>query len=144
MADSPQLGPAGGFFVGEFKPPIEAGQYVRWTTTEHVYEGQVLDVQGQSVVIQWLGRDLPQVFPLSEQYFPPRGTGLQVIDKPRSADRVERDRKAGKMSIKRAASLLGVEPKRIRAMLRSGSIRGERVDGKWAVVNGEDVMARLP
>ena len=140
MAEYGQLPPFS--LAPTFVNPLEVGQWIRWTTPDRIYEGQVLRVEGPSAVIHWLG-GAEQVFPVVEGYFPPYGTGIVVIDKPRKAEKIFRDSQAGLMSVPRAAALLGVEPKRVRAMLRGGQLRGEQVDGKWKVVNGEDVMARL-
>lgn len=137
--------------------------YVRWTTQDRIWEGQIVEVIGggtreildldgvirdvpvwPGIAVQWVGStDELKVFPVLQGYFPPQGTGLEVIPKPRSAERIARDAKAGVMSLKRAAALLGVEPKRVRAMIRGGLLRGHQVEGKWVSVNGEDVMAKL-
>lgn len=145
-------------------PHLEEGQYIRWTTPDRIYEGQIVEVVGAGtrmvydpvteeeyevpvwpgIKIQWMGQvGVESTFPVLHGYFPPQGTGLEIIPKPRSADRIARDARAGVMTVKRAAALLGVEPKRVRAMLRGGLLRGGQVEGKWVSVNGEDVMARL-
>lgn len=99
-----------------------------------------MQVDGPSVVVRWLGGD-EQVFPVIEGYLPPMASGeysMVAIPKPQRADRIERDQRRGRMSVIRASAILGTEPKRVRAMLRSGQLRGERRDGKWVSVELPD------
>lgn len=112
------------------------GEWIRWSTHDMLKEGQVVSAIGPSLVVRWLSGE-EQVFPIYEQYVPPRalGEGRMVrIEKPKEASRIERDIKRGRMSVQRAASSLGTTPKRVRAMLRAGQLRGHQTDGKWTHV----------
>lgn len=124
--------------------PFSSGDWVRWTTPHHIKEGQVSRVEGPSIVVDWMGGE-QQVFPTVDGYLPPMASAeyrIEIVSKPQRADRIERDQRRGHMSVARAAAILGTEPKRIRAMLRSGQIRGAQVDGKWAKVDSDDVMRK--
>lgn len=90
---------------------------------------------GCSIVVRWLGGD-EQVFPNVECYLRPFAdqARMEVITRPKEASRIEREVKRGVMSVHRAAASLGTTPKRVRAMLRSGQLQGERKDGKWVSV----------
>ena len=115
---------------------FERGDWLRWTTHDIAKEGEVVRVDGPSLVVRWMSGER-QVFPIYEQYVPPRAAGegrMVHIERPREASRIERDRRRGVMSVRRAAATLGVSPKRVRAMLRSGQLRGVQTDGKWTHV----------
>jgi hypothetical protein len=116
---------------------FEVGDWLRWTTPHHIKEGEVVLARGPSLVVRWLGGD-EQVFPVYEGYVHPRG-GLNArmdrIERPRGASRIERERKRGVMSVARASSILGTTPKRVRAQLRNGALKGVRKGGKWIAVD---------
>ena len=112
------------------------GDWLRWTTPQHVKEGQVVVSSGPSLVVEWLGGER-QVFPTYEGYVAPFASGeyrMEHIPRPPKASRIERDTKRGVMSIARAAATLGKTPKQIRAALRAGTLQGEQVDGRWVSV----------
>lgn len=106
-------------------------QWVQWQTDTSVKRGQIIHISSPSMVVRWLDGE-EQVFPVIEYTL--AMSELVVIERPKEALRVERDRKRGVMSIARAASTLGTTPKRVRAMLRSGELRGEQRDGRWVSV----------
>jgi hypothetical protein len=146
MAKYDRIDFAGRALLSTPPPDLVVGKWIRWTTPDRIFEGEIVALAFPSMVLHFVGQEaeIRKVFPLGiPSYFPPDGTGMEIIDKPRTAGQIERDAQKGKMSVKRASALLGVEPKRVRAMLRGGQIRGGQVDGKWSYVNGEDVMARL-
>lgn len=119
--------------------PFDKGDWIQWSTPTSVKRGQVVRAAGPSLVVRWLDGE-EQVFPVYEQYVPPRACGdsLMVrIERPREAVRIERDRRRGVMSVPRAAASLGVTPKRVRAMLRSGQLKGRQKNGKWILVDLE-------
>lgn len=116
---------------------LREGDWVRWTTPSQIKEGRIVTVSGPSVVVDWLGGG-QRVFPVVEGYLPPYGGReyrLEVIPRPQGASRIERDEARGVISVKRAAAILGTTPKAVRAMLRSGTLRGSRVNGRWESVD---------
>lgn len=119
--------------------PFKQGQWIQWQTEFTAKRGEVIVSQGPSIVVRWLGGG-EQVFPVVEGYVGPlagRGARMEVIERPREASRIERERKRGHMSVARAAASLGTSPKRVRAMLRSGQLQGVNKDGKWVSVELE-------
>lgn len=109
--------------------PFSEGQWVRWTTESQSKQGQVITIVGVSFIVRWLDGS-EQVFPVAEY----ARASMEIIERPREASRIERDRRKGVMSISRAAATLGTTPKRVRAMLREGKLEGEQRDGKWISV----------
>lgn len=118
---------------------FKVGQWILWTTTGQVKQGEIVRLSGPSMVVRWLDGS-EQVFPIYEQYIGARRSRdhrMDVIERPREASRIARDRKRGVQSVALAAASLGTTPKRIRAMLRAGQLKGEQVDGKWVSVDLE-------
>lgn len=117
--------------------PLRAGQWIRWSTLYNIKEGFILRSEGCSIEVEWLGGDR-QVFPNVEGFFPPyRGVTdcMEVIQRPKNATRMKREQSRGVISVARAAAILGIPQKRVRARLRSGSLKGVRGgDGKWKAV----------
>lgn len=116
--------------------PLEAGEWIRWTTLYTVKEGEILRSEGCSIEVEWLGGER-QVFPNVEGFFAPyRGVTdrMEVIERPKIATRMKREQHRGVISVQRAAAILGIAPKRVRARLRSGSLKGVQKDGKWVSV----------
>jgi hypothetical protein len=113
---------------------LEVGQWIEWQTDTSVKRGEVIEVQDPSFVVRWLGGE-EQVFPVIEYVL--SSSRLEIIRKPKEAARIERDRRKGVMSIQRAAASLGTTPKRIRAQLRDGKLKGVRQDGRWIAVELE-------
>lgn len=107
------------------------GQWVQWQTDSSVKRGEVIQVEDPSFVVRWLDGE-EQVFPVIEYAL--AMSHWAPIQRPKEASRIERDRRKGVMSITRAAASLGTTPKRVRAMLRSGQLRGEQRDGRWVSV----------
>jgi hypothetical protein len=123
--------------------PFHEGDWIQWSTPDQVKQGEILLSSGPSIVVRWLGGG-EQVFPVVEGYSHPYGGGayrMERIPRPRGASRIEREQRAGRMSVARASAILGVDQKRIRTMLRSGKLRGVQTDGKWTGVNAQDVEA---
>ncbi len=118
----------------DYKQPFEVGQWILWTTVGQVKQGQVVHARGPSMIVRWLD-GTEQVFPVVEYAHRTQSSRMEVTQRPREASRVERDRKRGVMSVQRAASALGTTPKRVRAMLRAGQLKGVRTDGKWTSVD---------
>jgi hypothetical protein len=117
--------------------PLETGQWIRWTTLYTVKEGLILRSEGCSIEVEWLGGER-QVFPNVEGFFKPyRGVTdrMTVIERPKNATRMKREQHRGVISVQRAAAILGIPPKRVRARLRSGSLKGVKKDGKWVSVD---------
>lgn len=110
---------------------FHTGQWVRWSYEGSVKEGQVISHEYPSFTVKWLGGS-EQVFPVFEY-----AKGMEVIGKPSRASSIERDQSHGVMSVRRAASILGTTPKRVRARLREGSLQGAQRDGKWVSVDFE-------
>lgn len=113
------------------------GDWIRWSTPHQVKEGLVVRAAGPSLVVRWLGGE-EQVFPVIEGYVGPYALGdarMFRIERPREANRIERDTRRGHMSVARAAAILGTSPKRVRAMLRAGQLQGEQQEGKWVSVD---------
>lgn len=110
---------------------FEVGRWVHWQTDSSVKRGQVIRVNPPSFVVRWLDGE-EQVFPVIEYALAMSHWAL--IERPKEAARIARDKARGVMSITRAAASLGTTPKRVRAMLRAGQLRGERKDGKWVSV----------
>lgn len=120
----------------DYVNPFEPGQWIRWITDHHVKDGQVVESVGPSVVIEWLGGDR-QVFPIVEAYVGPHRAvddRMVTIERPKNASRIERETRKGQMSVARAAAVLGIDQKRVRAKLRSGALRGVQREGKWVSV----------
>lgn len=119
--------------------PFRVGDWVRWTCFHTIKQGRVAEVEGPSLVVVWLDGQ-KQVFPVVEGYVNAGAHHrIEVIPRPPRAFSIERDAKQGRMSVQRAASVLGTTPKRVRAMLRAGQLEGSRNgDGKWdkVVLNG--------
>lgn len=111
--------------------PFSKGQWIRWTTDSWTKEGEVILVKGVSFVVRWLSGD-EQVFPVAEYAI--IGGCMGIIQRPKEARRIARDKARGVTSIAVAAATLGVTPKRVRAMLREGKLRGHRREGKWISV----------
>ena len=88
------------------------------------------------MIVRWLDGS-EQVFPVVEYAHRTHSSRMDRIERPREAGRIERDRKRGVMSVQRAASALGTTPKRVRAMLRAGQLKGHQRDGKWVSVELE-------
>jgi hypothetical protein len=123
----------------DYMQPFSVGQWILWTTHHHAKRGQIQQVSGPSIVVRWLDGE-EQVFPIVEAYVGPYALGdarMSVIERPKEATRIERERKRGVTSIAAAASVLGTTPKRIRAMLRGGQLEGVKKDGKWVSVELE-------
>lgn len=117
--------------------PFSVGHWIQWSTPHQVKRGEVIVSEGCSIVVRWLGGE-EQVFPNIEGYVDrsiTRDTRMELIERPKEANRIERERKRGVMSITRAAATLGVTPKRVRAMLRSGQLEGVQKEGKWMSVS---------
>jgi hypothetical protein len=98
--------------------------------------------EGPSIEVEWLGGDR-QVFPVVEGYVRGEHNRLAydrmvTIERPKEASRIERETRKGVMSVQRAAASLGVTPKRVRAMLRSGQLQGNQKEGKWVSVELQD------
>jgi hypothetical protein len=92
--------------------------------------------KGCSMMVRWLDGS-EQVFPVVEYAHRTESSRLDVIQRPKEALRVERDARRDVMSVARAASTLGTTSKRVRAMLRSGQLKGVQKDGKWVSVDLE-------
>jgi len=126
--------------------PFSVGDWIQWSTPEHVKQGKVVVSLGPSIKVEWLGGG-EQVFPIVEGYvrgpFASSSARIDIIQKPKGAARIEREVTVGRMSVARASALLGIEQKRIRGMLRSGALRGDQTDGKWTSVNAQDVMSKV-
>lgn len=121
--------------MGPMINPFRVGQWILWQTENSAKRGQVVLSEGPSIVVKWLGGE-EQVFPLVWPYTSSSsGARMSVIERPEEASRIERDESHGRMSVRRAASILGTTPKRVRAMLRDGQLRGVRSDGKWTEVD---------
>lgn len=118
--------------------PFRVGHWIQWTTEHQIKRGEVIFSGGVSLIIRWLDGE-EQVFPSVEHYydtdFAARNARMEIIERPREASRIEREAKRGVMSVSRAASALGTTPKRVRAMLRSGQLKGVSKDGKWVSVD---------
>ena len=115
--------------------PYQVGQWVQWSTFERVRRGEVIFSRGPSIIVRWLDGE-EQVFPLTEHLSGALDfkASMVVIQRPKEASRVEREARKGVMSVTRAASTLGTTPKRVRAMLRGGQLKGQQRDGKWVSV----------
>lgn len=114
--------------------PFTAGDWILWQTDHSVKRGQVTRSEGPSIVVKWLGGE-EQVFPLVWPYtHRSNDARMEIIQRPPEASRIERDESHGRMSVRRAAAILGTTPKRVRAMLRDGQLQGVRTDGKWSEV----------
>ena len=111
-------------------PPV--GTWVRWVDLETQREGEVIKSEWPSMVVRWLGVDLPQVFPLAYGYFD--ADMMEVIPRPPRASQIRRQQASGRLGIAAAAARLGTTQKRVRQRLRDGSLRGEQVDGRWVEV----------
>lgn len=123
--------------------PLQPGQWIQWSTPDQVKRGEVLVVSGPSIEVRWLGGG-GQVFPVVEGYFAPYGGSsyrMEVIPRPRGASSIDREQQRGRMSVARAAAILGTDKKRIRALLRSGALEGVQVEGKWTQVDADGVEA---
>ena len=124
----------------DYVNPFQPGQWIRWITHQHVKEGQVVISKGCSIVVEWVGGER-QVFPVVEAYVGPYRAvddRMVVIERPKNALRIERETKRGVMSVARAAAILGIDQKRVRARLRSGVLKGVQRDGKWVGVELSD------
>jgi hypothetical protein len=116
----------------KFRP----GDWLRWSTPTSVKEGEVIAASGPSMVVRWLSGE-EQTFPIYDIYVQSHvgvGDRMVRIERPKEASRIERDRARGVMSVRRAAASLGVSPKRVRAMIRSGQLKGVQKEGKWVSV----------
>lgn len=114
--------------------PFQVDQWIQWRTDNLVKRGRVVESIGPSIVVEWMGGGR-QVFPLVWPYLTQSiDARMEVIERPREAAGIERDERRGVISVRRAASILGTTPKRVRAMLRDGQLEGERREGKWASV----------
>lgn len=110
----------------------EKGQWIRWLDTDVQREGQLLRVLYPSFTVKWLGIEEPQRFPWGCASWPRRD--MEIISRPPSASKVDREKREGRVGIGTAAASLGVSPKRVRQMLRDGKLEGTRKEGKWVAV----------
>lgn len=120
----------------DYDQPFRVGQWLLWTTHGQIKQGQVVLTKGCSMIMRWLDGS-EQVFPVVEYARRTESSRLDVIERPREASRIERDARRDVMSVQRAASILGTTPKRVRAMLRSGQLKGQQREGKWVSVDLE-------
>src|SRR5689334_13355628 len=109
--------------------PYTVGQWVQWTTEGHVKRGQVVVSKGESIVGYGLGGER-QGFPVVK-YIGAAHSRTEGMQRPKEATRIEREQRKGVRSVQRAAASLGITPKRVRAMLRSGQLEGSQEEGKW-------------
>lgn len=116
------------------------GDWVRWVTADIGREGQVIDVQWPSMVVRWLGIPDPQVFPIADMHFGPRGD-MEIIGEPAKAAQIDHQMSNGYMGVAAAAAALGITEKRVRQRLRNGSLGGRREGGRWIEVWVEEDSA---
>jgi excisionase family DNA binding protein len=90
---------------------------------------------GSPGLLAWAGSSLRWARPGS---FEPSGTAQIVFQNCCAAATIV-DMEHSFLSVREAASILGVSPQRIRAMLTSGELSGVKVSGVWIV---EDLSAR--
>lgn len=114
-------------------PLPEVGSWVRWVDIEVAREGEVIQSEWPSLVVQWLGVDEPQVFPLAYPLLHDKRT-MEVIPRPARASQIRRDQARGRLGIAAAAARLGTTQKRVRQRLRDGQLKGKQVDGRWVEV----------
>jgi hypothetical protein len=121
------------------------GQWIRWVTEWRAREGRVTLVNGPSMRVRFLGDADETVFPWGFIYFDGEwgDSTMQVIERPRGAVEMERRVDSGMMGVREAAAALGTTSKRVRALLRSGALEGERRDGQWVEVASASVKRRL-
>lgn len=109
----------------------EPGQWLRWFDHDVQREGRLLDVIWPSFRIDFLGVG-EQVFPFGCAIWP--RSDMEIIPRPPSASKVDRESREGRVGISTAAAALGTTPKRVRQMLRDGKLRGTQREGKWVAV----------
>lgn len=126
--------------IDDVSNPFNEGDWLVWTTEFTAKRGQVVQSVGPSIEVEWLGGER-QVFPIVEGYVSGAYRGVSArmerIERPKEATRIARERKRGVISITGAAASLGTTPKRVRALLRSGQLKGHQIDGKWVSVELE-------
>jgi len=115
---------------------VNPGDWVEWHLPGvFLRQGRVVRAEGVSLEIQFLGRDEPTVIPVLEY----AAGELRLIKEPPKATLIDEAQAANMMTPDRAAAILGVDLKRLRAMLRDGRLKGRQVNGKWIEVDRDSV-----
>jgi hypothetical protein len=112
----------------------EPGQWIRWLDADIQREGQLTSVDYPGFTVEWLGVG-EQNFPWGCASWPRRD--MEIIPRPPSAAKVDREKRRGRVGIATAAATLGTTPKRVRQLLRDGKLKGTRREGKWVAVELE-------
>ena len=103
-----------------------------------VKQGRVVLVKGPSMVVRWIGDDHDTVLPMAAHYL--MNGQLQYVEPPSDIEGTT-GKRGELLTVRQAAALLGMTPKQIRAMLRSGKLEGKQKDGRWLGVVSQAVYA---
>lgn len=115
---------------------MKPGDWVEWHLPGvFLRRCRVLRAEGVSLELQVLGSDQSVVIPVREY----AAGELRRIAEPPRASLIDQAQAANMMTPDRAAAILGVDLKRLRAMLREGRLQGRQVNGKWLEVDPDSV-----
>lgn len=121
---------------------LHAGVRVRWKTQTFVKRGTIQSISKRSMTVLFDAHDKPTNIPDAKWYFVEGKIGNQnehmvTISTPapeRSAAALEASNGEGDyVSPGEAASILGTDPKNIRRKIRNGTIKAERLGGRWVI-----------
>lgn len=104
---------------------------------DFVRRGRVVHVNGFSMTVRWVGDDEEKVLPWAGYYL--ENGWLELVEAPADALQLPASGASGLVEVAQAAAMLGMTTKQVRAMLRSGKLRGERSDGRWLGVESRAV-----
>lgn len=120
---------------------IHEGLRVRWVTPRFVKRGTVVERKDRALKVRFDGEDRDTAIPDARWYYTQhrmgdKENGLVVIEddgtrhpaKDRPVSDADDD-----LSVADAAALFGVEPKRLRSLLRSSKVAGWQRRGQWRV-----------
>lgn len=113
---------------------MKTGDWVKWHLPGvFLRQGQITRKTDVSLELMLVGHDRPTVIPVADYYLE-HGL-IEVIPEPPRAARIAQATEAHVMPPERAAALLGISLKRLRAQLREGRLQGRQVDGRWVEVD---------
>lgn len=130
---------------------IPEGGWIRMATPAWVRRGQIVRKKGRGLKVRWIGFDRDITIPDARWYVAQYKGGnrqeyIVSIDKPRAESKVTAAKRKRiivqddafdddtLISLEAAAGKLGVDKKRVRAMLRSGKLQGVQQGGRWVGV----------
>lgn len=129
---------------------VQVGHFVRWSTPRFVKYGVVLNVKGNSMVIQFNGDDRATVIPDARWYYaigkldPNAEEHLVVLQaKPARLSPIIHKVKQGHtawITVQAASEMINMDPKQLRRYIRRGTIPATKDEDRWKI-DGEALKA---